>query len=71
VTGYVLAFGLALLLAVLTSGLASRSPLSTITVLVSAAAHSSTDLFVAQRLSAEQLRLDPDSPARDVESVER
>jgi NhaP-type Na+/H+ or K+/H+ antiporter len=44
--------------------------LAAVTVLVSAAAHSSTDLFVAQRLSAEQLRLDPDSPALDVESVE-
>lgn len=45
--------------------------LAAVTVLVSAAAHSSTDLFVAQRLSAEQERLDPDSPARDDEVAGR
>jgi sodium/hydrogen antiporter len=44
--------------------------LAAVTVLLSAAAHSSTDLFVAQRLSAEQERLDPDHPARDDEAVE-
>lgn len=44
--------------------------LAAVTVLVSAAAHSSTDLFVAQRLSAEQQRLDPDSPALDAETLD-
>lgn len=44
--------------------------LAAVTVLVSAAAHSSTDLFVAKRLSAEQQRLDPDSPALDEEAAE-
>ena len=44
--------------------------LAAVTVLLSAAAHSSTDLFVAERLSAEQERLHPDSPARDNEAAE-